>query len=711
MAADDVAALLRDRLAESGLTEDDGRSLGLTALTADQSAYLGFWRLPAMKIPYHAIDGKVARHAPGWPDFYRVRALRVPPPKYDADGKLIRFSKYLQPDDSGVCAYFPRVGPFTWSDVASDHTYQLLVTEGEMKAAKGCREGFPTIGLGGVWNWRAQRDGLDFLPALASFVWARREVVVCFDSDAITNPDVAAALRELAEELCRRGAIPRVLTFPQPGDSKVGLDDFLLDHSVGELKDLIFASRHLTMSRALWDLNDRWAFVEETAVVARRDDGRTLKTVDMAATVTARTSEAKFMSDGRVSLTMVSAAGAWLSWPLRATVRSVAYDPSRPRLSTFRDERGIDRFNVWPGFSVEPRAGDVSLFLEMVASLFDGAADSDREWFIDWLAYPLWKPGTKLATAVILHGAGQGTGKSSVGYTMREIYGHANFSEISQDMLLAPFNTWAVRKQLIMGDDVTGSDKREVHDFLNKLITQRDLYVNEKNQPNYTLADRANYMFTSNRNDAFLVADEDRRYFVHEVRCRPRPVEWWDRYYKWLQREGGAAAIFAFLIGRDLSAFDPFGRAPETGAKRAMASAGRGSVGEFVRDLLEYGPEEMLRLPDGSVPDAVRGRDLFTSRELLSFYQARYPDDGRVTSRTVSSQLSAAGVRQVHGGKPLLGRDGRLDRFFAVRRGDAWERSDLDAIRLHLSGDQASVRPSKPKAGSAGARAKVKSRF
>ena len=58
-----------------------------------------------------------------------------------------------------------------------------------------------------------------------------------------------------------------------------------------------------------------------------------------------------------------------------------------------------------------------------------------------------------------------------------------------------------------MGDDVTGSDKRADADFLKKLITQKELRVNVKYLPAYTVKDCINYFFTANHPDSFFLED------------------------------------------------------------------------------------------------------------------------------------------------------------------------------------------------------------
>src|SRR5262249_5448047 len=89
------------------------------------------------------------RDAEGRPTGYcRLKPDR--PRKAKEDGKAIR---YESPKGSSNIAYFP---PGTLAAL-KDPSVPLVITEGEKKAAKADQEGFPCIGLVGVWGWQKKR--------------------------------------------------------------------------------------------------------------------------------------------------------------------------------------------------------------------------------------------------------------------------------------------------------------------------------------------------------------------------------------------------------------------------------------------------------------------------------------------------------------------------------------------------------------------------
>ena len=82
-------------------------------------------------IPYFDIEGKPL-------PFYRVRVT-----------SQNNNHRYIQPRGLPNHIYFPPI----FRNALNGHSY-VIITEGEKKAAAACRSGFPSVGIGGVYNWR-----------------------------------------------------------------------------------------------------------------------------------------------------------------------------------------------------------------------------------------------------------------------------------------------------------------------------------------------------------------------------------------------------------------------------------------------------------------------------------------------------------------------------------------------------------------------------
>lgn len=131
--------------------------------------------------------------------------------------------KYLAPPGAGNRIYFPRGFD---SAAMADAALDIIITEGECKAialARLARHNttaarFLPLGIPGVWNWRgtvgkatnakgARVDEKGVIPDFDRIASKGRRVIIAFDADAATKPDVRAARWQLSRELRSRGAL------------------------------------------------------------------------------------------------------------------------------------------------------------------------------------------------------------------------------------------------------------------------------------------------------------------------------------------------------------------------------------------------------------------------------------------------------------------------------------------------------------------------
>ncbi|MGE5446103.1 MAG: DUF3854 domain-containing protein [Ignavibacteriales bacterium] len=183
-------------LSKSGLTPDDFIIEPLR-YESELLNRLGFKFIENERI--FNIGGYWIRY-PNVPGYYRLK-LR----------EKIGDVKYLSPKDGGNHAYIlPQV-----QEIAKDYKPDraLFFTEGEKKAVKATLEGFPTIGLSGVWNFKDSES--NFLTELDQIVWTDRTVYIVFDSDITQKHSVKHAEIRLAVEITNRGGIPFSIRLPR----------------------------------------------------------------------------------------------------------------------------------------------------------------------------------------------------------------------------------------------------------------------------------------------------------------------------------------------------------------------------------------------------------------------------------------------------------------------------------------------------------------
>jgi predicted P-loop ATPase len=176
-----------------------------------------------------------------------LHRLDHPELKYDKHGKAKETGKYRYPPGRGQILYFIRSTDLAWLE---DPTIPILIVEGPKKALAAWQEiawrgldpatdrpRFLVIAVGGVWNWRGtvgrapgpnggRRPVKDVIPDFDRINFKGRKVIIAYDSDVSTNPNVLAGRNGLVRALTERGAEVGCLEWP-PELGK-GLDDYLL---------------------------------------------------------------------------------------------------------------------------------------------------------------------------------------------------------------------------------------------------------------------------------------------------------------------------------------------------------------------------------------------------------------------------------------------------------------------------------------------------
>jgi hypothetical protein len=197
-------------LRESGLSDETIQSARVYSATSKQVQRLLGWP---------AGTGLVFDYGNG---YFRVK-LDTPQP----DRK-----QYRAPADTPCPLYVPAMLD---AAMLQDPTKVLILTEGEKKALRAVQDGLPCVAFPGVWTWSwKHKPG----PALDQVVWDGRTVVIMFDADVAWNPNVIDAEARLLHELRTRGAWIFTARLPARTGDKVGLDDFLKNHSLDRLLDL-----------------------------------------------------------------------------------------------------------------------------------------------------------------------------------------------------------------------------------------------------------------------------------------------------------------------------------------------------------------------------------------------------------------------------------------------------------------------------------------
>jgi hypothetical protein len=672
----EVRSRMLVKLAASGLTAQDAKKIKITPMLTPPAAIT--WppqKAPGFALPYYDFDGNPT-------GFYRYRYLEPQLVRNGAGLKALRYSQPSLPPEP----HFPAL--LNWKEFFALPAAErrLFITEGELKSMCGCKRGFPTIGLGGVWNFRSGTES--FIKGLKSLDWAGAKVYIVFDSDSINNYQILIAQNKLAREVLDLSAEVYLVQLPAlTPEAKTGLDDYLEAKGNAEFEALIEETKPWTFSRHLHELNEEVVCVRDPgSIIELRTMQRMGKEIFTGVVYANRTwDEIEYVNrKGKLGtkVSKKSAAKAWLEWPARGEVQRTTYAPGEARILVTKE------LNTWTGWGVAEehiKKGSVDLWHKFMGYLFEGADKADRVWFERWLAAPIQQPGLKLFSAAVLHSTAQGAGKTLVGHTMQQLYGK-NFIEIGEHELTGNFNGWAENKQFVLGEEITGGDKRGSADRLKAIITRNTILLNPKYIPEYTVPDRINYLFTSNHVDSFFLDDEDRRYFVHELRCGrliERDAIFVKAYDAWYHSPQGAGALMHYLQHLDMGDFSATAPARETNAKRQMIEMGRSDVDSWAAEL-RRNPAEVLRLPGAP---AMKNTLMTTTTLFRLWNPTDEKSKAKLTRNGLSRALRARGFRQAHHGEPI-GVKGGVVRLWIVQGADMAEKENWSPKKIGELYDQ-----------------------
>jgi hypothetical protein len=237
---------------------------------------------------------------------------------------------------------------------------------------------------------------------------------------------------------------------------------------------------------------------------------------------------------------------AWLSHPKRRQYEGLVYAPGEDIPSNI--------LNLWQGFAVEPIAGDVSLWLEVLAALVPN--ESERLYVLRWIAWKIQNPGGVPDTILIFKGA-KGTGKNSLFDPIVLLFGrHAMLADDPE--LIAGRFTWHLMHLsfAVLDEAVFIGDPKQA-DRIKSRVTAKTMQYEQKGMDPVQGVNRCAYVMLTNHEYVWAATRDERRAVIQEVGEALRGnVEFWTRYHAWAAGDG-PAALLHYLQGIDLTGFNP----------------------------------------------------------------------------------------------------------------------------------------------------------
>lgn len=676
------------KLRSSGLDEQDAELLGFKLLDVEQVKALCVYYVkePCLYIPYYDPEtNKPYRCKEGTDkecDFFRVRLLT------DKDKKQSVLEKaapsdpappYRQLSSTGNYIYYPRTIELhgtQWATIIKDPSKPIIITEGELKAAKTCKVGFPCIAVAGVYNWTSKKTGESLVPSLKQINFKNRQVQIVFDSDMADNKDIKRAMLALANKITHLGAKVYCASVPSRNkEKKTGLDDYFVYYEPADnevllrnlTQEILQKSELFSSYKALSEYNKEFVYVRKLKAYYNRTDDELITRDQFIGMHENQFLLKKYIDkQGDEKVKEVNSAKEWLVWGHRKQVNCLAYEPGRLKFINLEQEHGqtLRAYNTWKGWNIKPVEGDCDIFISLVKYICSASESGTWKWLMQWLAYPIQHAGAKLSTGVMLFGK-QGTGKGSICRVMSRIYG-THYRQLDNNAFNERYTDWGDKRSFLFADDIKAANTSQLMSQLKFWITEPVFPVRPMRHSTYYINNHLNIIFATNEQDAIRLDKDDRRFTIIRTPPFKQPKEFYDRFYDFLNDENGAAKVMHYLLNLDLTGFDPHEEALKSDAKDSMIASTSSDLSRFIRDFLDNEDNQC---------------DFVTAQDILNRYRqdplATTAARAKVNINSVTKEFENSRYLSLFDGKRYHFKRGKRTKFYAARNQQAWfTRSD-----------------------------------
>lgn len=267
--------------------------------------------------------------------------------------------------------------------------------------------------------------------------------------------------------------------------------------------------------------------------------------------------------------------------------KGFVFDPSQPSSAETKQEANQDSFNLWNGFAVEPKKGEVSPYLDFVREIVCAGDDRLYRWVMAWQAHVIQDPANKPGTALILRGE-QGIGKSFFASCIGGILGDKTYMEVHEpELLIGRFNGHFKGKLLICADEGSYADNKTAGK-LKSMVTGEKLSIEEKYHTPFAMDNYLRFIITGNHSKLIEASRDERRYCILDVSpARKGDTDYWDALHKW-RDDGGLAALHHYLAGLHIDDVD-LRTVPKTKALLDHKIESLDDIERWIYDCLERG--------------------------------------------------------------------------------------------------------------------------
>jgi hypothetical protein len=358
----------------------------------------------------------------------------------------------------------------------------------------------------------------------------------------------------------------------------------------------------------------------------------------------------------------------------------VAFHPGEGPVFVEDGKRVANLFRPVDCTVLKPTLSERRLLARFLRHLFP--RKSDHAWLkhlLDTLAFLVQHPGQRTTFTMILVGAVEGSGKSTLMEAIpRLLFGQHNVSTVSTHELESNFTDWLARAWIVVFSEISLGRSKEATRIANALKdnqTNPYLRIVEKGRPGRTQRNHVTFFATSNdETHALHLSAFDRRAGVCATSAPRMPTHLAATLHAFLQSPRGAAVLRYLAMRRNLSDFSPHAAPPVTVAKRHMIEASRDSIHAEIVEAFER-------------RDSPFDRELVTASNVRGCLIGRGVPINNLSDRRIGQYLRAEPINarplehQVRLSNNSLG---TRSRFWVLRNIGYWRTATAQSINEHL---------------------------
>jgi Family of unknown function (DUF5906) len=218
-----------------------------------------------------------------------------------------------------------------------------------------------------------------------------------------------------------------------------------------------------------------------------------------------------------------------------------------------------DEYNLWRGFAIEASKGwqKQRRFLRHLLEVICRRDKQKFKYLMRLLAWFVQKPDQHAEAILVLKSREQGTGKSTVGNVMLDIFGRHGFLADDKDRLLGRFTDYLETTSFVLAEEILFAGDRKADDKLKSMITGPVITIERKGGTIRQVPNRMKVIATTNHDHAVAAGSRERRKVVYDVSNEHvGDKAWFDRLYRDLA-QGGTSEFLWLLQNLKLTGWHP----------------------------------------------------------------------------------------------------------------------------------------------------------